>query len=156
MERVPAADELPAVYIDYAHTPQALDAALKALRPHCKGALWCVFGCGGDRDPGKRPQMGRIAETRADHVVITSDNPRGESPAAIIEAIVAGLNKPERATVLEDRAAAIAWAIGAAGPGDVILIAGKGHEDYQLIGDESIDFSDFGVALACLDRGGDA
>ena len=152
MERVPAAPGLPSVYIDYAHTPQAIEGALRALRAHCKGRLWCVFGCGGDRDAGKRPQMGRVAESRADRLVITSDNPRSEAPMAIIEDIVAGLTQPQKAVVLEDRSTAIAWAIAAAAPDDIVLIAGKGHEDYQIIGSERIDFSDFGAARANLEK----
>jgi UDP-N-acetylmuramoyl-L-alanyl-D-glutamate--2,6-diaminopimelate ligase len=111
-----------------------------------------VFGCGGDRDAGKRPQMGRVAERRADHIVITNDNPRSESPAAIIDDILKGLASPRAATVIEDRAAAIGWAIGNAQADDVILVAGKGHEDYQLIGADRIDFSDYGAALANLDK----
>ena len=138
------------MYIDYAHTPNALAVALKALRPHTKGRLWCVFGCGGDRDAGKRPQMGALAERHADLVVVTSDNPRSEHPAAIINDIVAGFSDAGRATVIEDRAAAIAWAIGNAADTDVVLIAGKGHEDYQIIGDERISFSDYGAALGNL------
>jgi UDP-N-acetylmuramoyl-L-alanyl-D-glutamate--2,6-diaminopimelate ligase len=152
MERVTAQPRLPSVYIDYAHTPEALDVALNALQPHCLGALWCVFGCGGERDAGKRALMGRVAELRADRVVITSDNPRNESPAAIIDDIASGLDKPECATILEDRAAAIAWAIDRAGPDDTILIAGKGHEDYQRIGSESIEFSDSRIAHELLER----
>jgi UDP-N-acetylmuramoyl-L-alanyl-D-glutamate--2,6-diaminopimelate ligase len=152
MERVDVAGDLPPVFIDYAHTPQAVDVALSALRAHCNGKLWCVFGCGGDRDKGKRPQMGRMAERRADRLVVTSDNPRSENPATIIDDIVAGLASPERATVIEDRAAAIAWAIREAAANDVILVAGKGHENYQLIGSQSIDFSDYGVALANLSQ----
>ena len=152
MERVEAAAGLPTVYVDYAHSPQAIDVALRALRAHCKGKLWCVFGCGGDRDTGKRPQMARNAEMRADRLVVTSDNPRGEEPGQIIAQIVDGLQQPNRATVLEDRAAAIAWAIREAATDDIILIAGKGHENYQLIGTERIDFSDYGAALANLDK----
>ena len=152
MERVDVKGEVPAVYIDYAHTPQAIDVALSALRAHCKGKLWCVFGCGGDRDSGKRPQMGSVAERRGDRIVITSDNPRGEDPAAIIDDIVAGLAHPDRATVITDRAAAIAYAVSEAASVDVILVAGKGHEDYQLIGDQRIDFSDFGAAFANLSQ----
>ncbi len=150
MQRVEAPDKSPSVYIDYAHTPAALDAALQALRSHCRGSLWCVFGCGGDRDQGKRPQMGNIAEQRADRIVVTSDNPRGESPGDIIAGIVGGLTNAQGAMVIEDRAAAIAWAIEQAQPTDVVLIAGKGHEDYQLIGDERREFSDYGTASAIL------
>jgi UDP-N-acetylmuramoyl-L-alanyl-D-glutamate--2,6-diaminopimelate ligase len=152
MERVPSGSESPAVYIDYAHSPEAIDVVLRALRQHCTGRLWCVFGCGGDRDAGKRPQMGRVAEKRADEIIVTNDNPRSESPAAIIDDILQGLQSADDATVIEDRAAAIGWAIGNAQPGDVVLIAGKGHEDYQLIGADRFDFSDFGAALANLDR----
>jgi UDP-N-acetylmuramoyl-L-alanyl-D-glutamate--2,6-diaminopimelate ligase len=152
MENVPAPAGAPTVYIDFAHTPEALNVALSALRPHCANELWCVFGCGGDRDPGKRPAMGQIAESQADRLVITTDNPRGEAPDQIIDQIVQGLSEPNDAIVIEDRAVAIAWAIENAAPGDVVLVAGKGHEDYQIIGSEQIDFSDYGVALAVLDN----
>jgi UDP-N-acetylmuramoyl-L-alanyl-D-glutamate--2,6-diaminopimelate ligase len=150
LERVAAADGQPAVYIDYAHTPAAIDGALRALKAHCRGRLWCVFGCGGNRDAGKRPQMGRAAERLASHVVVTSDNPRDEAPGAIIDQIVAGLVQPARATVIEDRAAAIAWTIRAAAADDVVLVAGKGHEHYQVIGDKRLEFSDYAVAQANL------
>ncbi|MCK5326640.1 MAG: UDP-N-acetylmuramoyl-L-alanyl-D-glutamate--2,6-diaminopimelate ligase, partial [Woeseiaceae bacterium] len=140
----------PAVFVDYAHTPNAIEVALRALRSHCRGKLWCVFGCGGDRDTGKRPLMGRAAERLADHIVVTSDNPRSEDAGDIITAIVDGLNDGQNATIIEDRAAAIAWAIRQAGASDVILLAGKGHENYQLIGDERRDFSDYGSAVANL------
>ncbi|MDH3433179.1 MAG: UDP-N-acetylmuramoyl-L-alanyl-D-glutamate--2,6-diaminopimelate ligase [Gammaproteobacteria bacterium] len=150
MQRVAPTEGWPAVYVDYAHTPDAIGVALRALRAHCKGKLWCVFGCGGDRDAGKRPQMAKQAEKGADRVVVTSDNPRSEEPSAIIAEIVAGLNKPERATIIEDRATAIAWVVAAATADDVVLIAGKGHEDYQLIGSQRLDFSDYGAALANL------
>ena len=150
MQRVPASSAGPSVYVDYAHTPGALEAAIRALRPHCRGRLWCVFGCGGDRDRGKRPVMAKLVQRRADEVVITNDNPRSEEPASIIADIVSGLSSEDRATVIEDRAAAIAWTISNADSADVILIAGKGHENYQLIGDERRDFSDFGAASANL------
>ena len=150
MQRVMSADGLPTVYIDYAHTPAAIEVALRALRPHCRGRLWCVFGCGGERDAGKRPQMGRLAERRADRVVVSSDNPRSESPGDIIADIVQGLSNPHSVTIIEDRAAAIAWAIREAQPDDIVLIAGKGHETYQLIGDERREFSDYAAALANL------
>jgi UDP-N-acetylmuramoyl-L-alanyl-D-glutamate--2,6-diaminopimelate ligase len=151
MQRVSApGEQLPAVYVDYAHSPAALELALRALATHCTGSLWCVFGCGGDRDIGKRPQMGQAAELCADQVVVTTDNPRSEDPTAIIANIVAGFQDAGAATVIEDRAAAIAWAIGSADPADVILIAGKGHEDYQLIGGQRNDFSDYRVAAANL------
>ncbi len=138
----------PAIYVDYAHTPDAIESALRALRPHCRGKLWCVFGCGGDRDRGKRPLMGRLAERLADKIVITSDNPRTENPASIIDDIVAGLSRADDAIVIEERAAAIAFAIANAGAADAILVAGKGHENYQEIGGRRLPFSDFAVALA--------
>ena len=148
MQRVAAAGVN--VYVDYAHTPEAIESALTALRAHCNGNLVCVFGCGGERDTGKRPLMGRAAEQHADTVVITSDNPRNESPRKIIEEIVDGLRQPERAIVIEDRAAAIAWAIGQAAAGDVVLLAGKGHEAYQQVGDARLSFSDLLVAQTAL------
>ena len=150
MQRVSPVASRATVYIDYAHTPDALEVALRALKTHCRGKLWCVFGCGGDRDAGKRPQMGRIAERHADRLVITSDNPRSELPDDIIAAIVDGLEQPENAKVLEDREAAIAWAINEARSKDVILVAGKGHETYQLVGAERRDFSDLATAQSIL------
>jgi UDP-N-acetylmuramoyl-L-alanyl-D-glutamate--2,6-diaminopimelate ligase len=132
----------PLAVIDYAHTPQALDQALQALREHGRGRLWCVFGCGGERDPGKRPLMGAIAERWADRVVITDDNPRREDPDAITAQILAGLRQPHRALVERDRATAILRAVGEAGPGDSVLIAGKGHEDYQILGQRRVPLSD--------------
>lgn len=152
MQRVAAADGMPAVYIDYAHTPEALSAALRALRPHCKGKLWCVFGCGGDRDRGKRSEMGKMADRGADRLVITNDNPRFEDPSKIIDAIFRGVTRADQATIIEDRAAAIAWAIAEAGADDVVLIAGKGHEDYQLVGTERRDFSDYAAAEGNLKK----
>jgi UDP-N-acetylmuramoyl-L-alanyl-D-glutamate--2,6-diaminopimelate ligase len=128
--------------VDYAHTPDALGKALTALREHCSGRLWCVFGCGGERDAGKRPEMGAIAEQLADELVVTDDNPRREDGAAIVAAILGGLTRPHRAHVERDRAAAIRLALREAGPGDAVLIAGKGHEDYQIVGEERRPFSD--------------
>jgi UDP-N-acetylmuramoyl-L-alanyl-D-glutamate--2,6-diaminopimelate ligase len=129
-----------AVFVDYAHTPDALERALKALRPLVHRKLWVLFGCGGDRDRGKRPQMAKVAETYADNVVVTSDNPRTEDPGAIIKDILA---EGVRAILIEeDRRSAIVKTISMAQPGDVILIAGKGHEDYQIIGTQKIHFSD--------------
>jgi len=136
------------VYVDYAHSPDAIEAALNALRPHCRGKLWCVFGCGGDRDAGKRPLMGKLVERLADRAVITSDNPRGEDPQKIIDEILAGFTNSDEATVIEERAAAIAWTIAQAYPGDVVLIAGKGHEDYQEVAGERRPFSDYALAAA--------
>ena len=149
MQRV-AAPSVPAVYVDYAHSPHALEAVLRALRPHCAGKLWCVFGCGGDRDRGKRPLMARIAERLADRVVVTTDNPRSEDPAAIINDVVDGLTNRDAVTVIEDRGAAIAWTIERAVKADVILLAGKGHENFQLVGNERRSFSDYRSAAANL------
>jgi UDP-N-acetylmuramoyl-L-alanyl-D-glutamate--2,6-diaminopimelate ligase len=150
MQRVVAAIERPAVYVDYAHSPAALEVVLRSLRTHCSGKLWLVFGCGGDRDQGKRPEMGKVAASYADRVVVTSDNPRTEAADEIIAAIVAGVDKTDALTVIEDRSAAIAWAIANAAEQDVVLIAGKGHENYQIIGNERRDFSDLGAASANL------
>ncbi len=136
--------ELPRVYIDYCHTPASIEVALKALRLHCHGELWCVFGCGGDRDRGKRPMMGRVAERLADHAIVTSDNPRSEPPERIIDDILAGMQ--DGAVPISDRAEAIDYAIRQAAPADTILVAGKGHEDYQVIGDRVLSFSDFETA----------
>ena len=130
------------VVVDFAHTAQALESALAAMRLHCKGDVWVVFGCGGDRDAGKRPAMARVAERVADHVVVTNDNPRTESPDAIIRDILAGMQAPEQATVLEDRSDAIRHALAAASADDWVLVAGKGHEDYQIIGEQRLSFSD--------------
>ena len=148
MQRV--AMDGPAVFVDYAHTPIALEVALRALRAHCRGRLWVVFGCGGDRDSGKRPQMGKAAEHLADHVVITDDNPRSENSHVIVEHIVAGLAYPEQVTIIEDRAAAIAWAIDQVNDADVLLIAGKGHEDYQESQSQRMPFSDYAIAEKAL------
>ena len=147
--------DAPMVVIDYAHTPDALEKTLEALRQVAQergGALWCVFGCGGDRDPGKRPQMGRIAQM-AGHVLVTSDNPRSEEPRAIIDQIVAGMD-PHHPTstyqAIEDRAAAILSAVKHAAKPDVILLAGKGHEPYQEIKGRKIPFSDADHAALAL------
>ena len=132
----------PLVVVDYAHTPDALAKVLEALRDHTEGRLWCVFGCGGERDRQKRPQMGRIAEALADSVIITDDNPRGEDPFGIIEEILNGMSDPDAIYVNRQRAAAIAHAIALARTGDVILVAGKGHENEQVVGDMKLAFSD--------------
>jgi UDP-N-acetylmuramoyl-L-alanyl-D-glutamate--2,6-diaminopimelate ligase len=139
----------PLAVIDYAHTPDALAKALHCLREHCRGELWCVFGCGGDRDPGKRPIMGAIADELADQIIVTDDNPRSEEPQEIIRAITRGI-KAHAARVIPDRAAAIAAALNHAGAADVVLIAGKGHEDYQIYGATRRSFSDRGEALKIL------
>ncbi|MEA5462151.1 UDP-N-acetylmuramoyl-L-alanyl-D-glutamate--2,6-diaminopimelate ligase [Leptothoe sp. PORK10 BA2] len=131
------------VIVDYAHTPDSLENALRAARPFIAGQMICVFGCGGDRDRTKRPQMGRIAYDLADRIVVTSDNPRTEDPQAILADVVAGIGADLGADqVICDRAAAIRQAILSAQPGDGVLIAGKGHEDYQILGTEKIHFDD--------------
>ncbi|MGI9206081.1 MAG: UDP-N-acetylmuramoyl-L-alanyl-D-glutamate--2,6-diaminopimelate ligase [Woeseiaceae bacterium] len=152
MQRVQAATDaiLPTVYVDYSHTPASLEAALKALRGHCSAQLWCVFGCGGDRDRGKRSMMGKIAGRLADISVVTSDNPRTEVPAKIIAEILEGMHADTIS--IEDRGDAIAHAIHCASAGDTILIAGKGHEDYQVIGTETHHFSDVEVATHNLEQ----
>ncbi|WP_114192717.1 UDP-N-acetylmuramoyl-L-alanyl-D-glutamate--2,6-diaminopimelate ligase [Edaphovirga cremea] len=132
----------PTVVVDYAHTPDALEKALAAARLHCQGQLWCVFGCGGDRDKGKRPLMGGIAEQYADRVIVTDDNPRSEEPRAIVADILAGLLDAGRAQEIHGRAEAVTNAIMQAKENDVVLIAGKGHEDYQLVGNQRLDYSD--------------
>lgn len=131
------------VYVDYAHTPDALRAAIQALRPHVKGRLITVFGAGGDRDTGKRPEMGAIAGEMSDHVIVTDDNPRSEDPAEIRLAIMAAVPTAEN---IGDRKAAITRAISLAGSDDIILLAGKGHEQGQIIGDRIIPFDDVEVA----------
>ncbi|HEY0180285.1 MAG TPA: UDP-N-acetylmuramoyl-L-alanyl-D-glutamate--2,6-diaminopimelate ligase [Dokdonella sp.] len=153
MSRLGGAGAQPLVVVDYAHTPDALEQALTSLRAHCAGRLICVFGCGGERDAGKRPLMGAIAEALADRVVVTDDNPRGEDGDAIVAQILAGLARPDAALVERDRAAAIARAIGAAGPGYVVLIAGKGHEPYQEIAGAKRPFDDLATARGALERG---
>jgi UDP-N-acetylmuramoyl-L-alanyl-D-glutamate--2,6-diaminopimelate ligase len=144
MERVstPAASPHPAVLVDYAHTPDGLENALTACRPFTRGQLICVFGCGGDRDRGKRPQMGEIAARLADRVVVTSDNPRTEDPRRILADVLAGIPSGTAPVVEVDRAKAIAEAIASAGTEDLVLIAGKGHEDYQILGTTKIHFDD--------------
>ncbi|WPD74766.1 UDP-N-acetylmuramoyl-L-alanyl-D-glutamate--2,6-diaminopimelate ligase [Dickeya fangzhongdai] len=132
----------PTVVVDYAHTPDALEKALAAARLHCRGVLWCVFGCGGDRDRGKRPLMGAIAEQLADRVIVTDDNPRSEDPQAIVTDILSGLLDAGRVQVIAGRAEAVTSAVMQAGADDVVLVAGKGHEDYQLVGNERLDYSD--------------
>ena len=132
----------PLVVVDYAHTPDALQRALTSLRAHTRGDLWCLFGCGGDRDRGKRPQMGRIAEALADRVIVTDDNPRHESSTSIIADILEGMESPRDAHVIPDRAWAIATALAESRPGDTVLVAGKGHETWQQVGDLRLPFSD--------------
>ncbi|MCU0760503.1 MAG: UDP-N-acetylmuramoyl-L-alanyl-D-glutamate--2,6-diaminopimelate ligase [Steroidobacteraceae bacterium] len=142
--------ERPLAIVDYAHTPDALAKALRAARAHCSGRLHVVFGCGGDRDPGKRPQMGAIAAQLADALVVTDDNPRTESPQRIVADILAGLPGGAGAEVVHDRAEAIRATLARARPGDVVLVAGKGHEDYQFVGAERRPFSDQAEVRAAL------
>lgn len=141
----------PTVVVDYSHTPQALQVALSSARVHCRGKLWVVFGCGGDRDPGKRAPMAAAAEA-ADHVVLTDDNPRTESSSNIIKDALAGFTQSEKVIVIPDRADAIRHAVTTAQVNDLILIAGKGHEDYQIIGTTRYPFSDRVEAQAALER----
>jgi UDP-N-acetylmuramoyl-L-alanyl-D-glutamate--2,6-diaminopimelate ligase len=142
------------VYIDYAHTDDALKNVLTTLKPLCKGTLTVVFGCGGDRDRTKRPRMARVAEDLGDNIVVTSDNPRTERPEDIISEITAGFENPnaDRIKVEPDRRKAIELAFKTAGPDDIVLIAGKGHETYQMIGTQRFDFSDRDIAQECLQK----
>ena len=153
MQRVTAgAGAQPTVIVDYAHTPDALEKALAAARVHCRGRLHVVFGCGGDRDALKRPIMGRIAAACADAVTVTDDNPRTEDPADIVRDILAGIaSRSDSVRVEHDRATAIGDAIRGAAPGDLVLIAGKGHEDYQIYGTSRRVFSDQQVARSALE-----
>ena len=146
LERAVIAKSGAPVYVDYAHTSDGLRAACDALRPHTAGRLRLVFGAGGDRDTGKRPLMGAVAAELADDVIVTDDNPRTETPAAIRAAILAAV---PGATEIGDRRSAIAAAIAASGPGDVVLIAGKGHEQGQVVGDRVLPFDDVVVAREC-------
>src|SRR5690606_23641907 len=143
-----------AVVVDYAHTPDGLDNVLRAVREIAEGRVICVFGCGGDRDRMKRPVMGRIAAQLADFVWVTSDNPRSEDPAAILRDIEAGLIESgcpaDRYAMEVDRRTAIFRAVEMAGPGDVVLIAGKGHETYQIVGGETLPFDDRLVASEAI------
>ncbi|WNL47007.1 UDP-N-acetylmuramoyl-L-alanyl-D-glutamate--2,6-diaminopimelate ligase [Dyella sp. BiH032] len=141
----------PLVVVDYAHTPDALEQSLHAVRAHCDGRLICVFGCGGERDAGKRPLMGAIAERLADVAIVTDDNPRGEDGDAIVAQIMTGFSRPDHAVIQRDRALAIAEALRIAKPGDVVLIAGKGHETYQEGASGKRPFDDLAVARAALE-----
>ncbi|GAA0693620.1 UDP-N-acetylmuramoyl-L-alanyl-D-glutamate--2,6-diaminopimelate ligase [Dyella marensis] len=151
MSRLGGQHGLPLVVVDYAHTPDALEQSLHAVRAHCEGRLICVFGCGGERDAGKRPLMGAIAERLADVAIITDDNPRGEDGDAIVAQIVAGLAHPDAARVQRNRALAITEALQLARSGDVVLIAGKGHETYQEGAHGKRPFDDLAVARAALE-----
>jgi UDP-N-acetylmuramoyl-L-alanyl-D-glutamate--2,6-diaminopimelate ligase len=141
----------PLAIVDYAHTPDALTKALGAARLHCRGQLRVVFGCGGDRDAGKRSLMGRIAAELADDIILTDDNPRTEDPARIVADILEGISGGAPVVVEHDRALAIRMALQLSGPDDVVLIAGKGHEDYQIYGKQRRPFVDQAVVTATLE-----
>lgn len=151
LERLRGGESAPTVIIDYAHTPHALQSILAGLRMHCNGALWVVFGCGGDRDRGKRPLMGRIAEMHADQVILTDDNPRYEDGSKIIKEILKGCNNP-RIPIERDRRQAIFNAIANASPADMVVIAGKGHENTQEIEGQKIPFNDRETVLDAFER----
>ncbi len=138
----------PLVVVDYAHTPDALDKALRTLRLQCSGKLWVVFGCGGDRDKGKRAEMGRVADQLADNIVVTSDNPRSEPPEQIIHQVLLGISR--KVIAVADRRDAIRAAINAAAADDIVLIAGKGHEAYQIVAAKRLPFSDLAEARLAL------
>jgi UDP-N-acetylmuramoyl-L-alanyl-D-glutamate--2,6-diaminopimelate ligase len=151
LERCDEAGDDVVVLVDYAHTPDALGRALDAVRGVAAGRLWCVFGCGGDRDPTKRAPMGEAAGARADVAIVTNDNPRSEDPAAIARAVVLGVRRAGKEPVVElDRRAAIAYAVSKAEAGDVVLVAGKGHEDYQIVGAQKLAFDDRAEARRAL------
>jgi UDP-N-acetylmuramoyl-L-alanyl-D-glutamate--2,6-diaminopimelate ligase len=149
MQRLGGGDH-PLIVVDYAHTPDALEKVLTALRPHARGRLLCLFGCGGDRDTGKRPLMAEVAERLADGVVVTDDNPRNEAPEQILEGIRSGFSNPAAVTFSHGRAQAIASLIAAARAEDVVVLAGKGHEDYQEVRGERLPFSDLEEACRAL------
>ncbi len=140
------------VVVDYAHTPDALENTLCAVREHIQARVWSVFGCGGDRDKTKRPLMGRIAEKHSDYVIITNDNPRSEEPSAIAADIIRGLHNANGCLVIADRAQAIDFAVQQAKSGDLVLIAGKGHEEYQIFAEQTLSFSDVKQARLALQR----
>ena len=150
MEAFQTGEDSPLVLVDYAHTPDGLRHVLQAARELCRGRLWCVFGCGGNRDQGKRPEMGAIAARDADRVIVTDDNPRSEDPAAIRAAILAGAPGAQNVLEIGDRREAIRGAVASLKPGDVLLIAGKGHESGQIVGDRTLPFSDHEAAEAAL------
>ncbi|HXH01652.1 MAG TPA: cyanophycin synthetase, partial [Xanthomonadaceae bacterium] len=150
MNRLGGGRGQPLVVIDYAHTPDALEQALTSLRAHLQGRLICVFGCGGERDAGKRPQMGAIVERLAHVAIVTDDNPRGEDGDAIVADILQGFARPQFAQVQRDRAAAIRRAVGEAGASDIVLVAGKGHEPYQEVAGIQHPFDDALVAQQAL------
>lgn len=140
------------VIVDYAHTPDALENTLRAIQQHKAGNIWTVFGCGGDRDKTKRPLMGTIAERLSDYVIVTNDNPRSEDPSTIAGEILRGMNRPSGCLVIADRAQAIDFAVQQAKAGDIVLIAGKGHEDYQIFATQTLPFSDTKQARIALQK----
>jgi UDP-N-acetylmuramoyl-L-alanyl-D-glutamate--2,6-diaminopimelate ligase len=150
MEKFAGKSTSAAAVIDFAHTEQALRACLGTCREHASGLLWCVFGCGGDRDQGKRSGMGRAVEELSDRVIVTDDNPRNESPEKIVSEILAGMKRPGQACVVHNRQAAIEYALSQAAPEDLVVIAGKGHEQEQIIGNERRPFSDRHVVSRIL------
>ncbi len=152
MEKVSTKEDRSLVVVDFAHTPGALEAALKAIREHTPSRLVCVMGCGGDRDRGKRPMMAKVAEQYADMVVLTDDNPRSEMPFQIMHDMIEGLENPEYVAMEHDRAKAIKFAVDSVEQGDSVLIAGKGHEKYQIVGDEKRPFDDREQARVALDQ----
>lgn len=145
-----AEQDKPVVVVDYAHTEQGLEAVCQSMRDHFSGKVWCVFGCGGDRDRSKRPKMASVAERYADKVIVTTDNPRNEDPQAIIDEVLTGFASLDKVEAIPDRRQAIDIAISNAQPGDVVLLAGKGHETSQIVGDVHIAFDDRRVARTCL------
>ena len=152
MELVTRVHNAPTVIVDYAHTPQALINALQVLREHCHGKLWCVFGCGGDRDPGKRELMAKAVEEFADIAVVTDDNPRSEDPDVITQGIISGFSLSATYSLIHDRKEAIAYAINSADVQDMVLIAGKGHESVQIINSEHLPFNDKKIAITILEN----
>lgn len=151
MQPIELPENSPTVLVDFAHTPDALQQVLIAIKQHLSeltaGRLWVVFGCGGDRDQGKRPLMAKVVERFADKAIVTSDNPRSESPEQIAAQVMAGFQQPNRAHIVLDRAKAIEWVLSKANSEDVVLIAGKGHEHYQEINGTKIPFQDEAVVL---------
>jgi len=152
MELIRSGNAKPTVVVDFAHTPDALGKALATARQHTSGKVWCVFGCGGNRDQGKRRSMGVIAATLADRMIVTDDNPRDEDPQKIAEQVVAGAESNAHCEIVHDREMAIETAIASAAAEDVVLIAGKGHESVQLIGNLALPFSDAAVVRTALGR----
>ncbi len=151
MELIRSSNARPTVVVDFAHTPDALGKALETVRQHTSGKIWCVFGCGGNRDRGKRRSMGAIAAQHADRMIVTDDNPRDEDPQEIAEQVIAGAEANVHCEIVRDRKTAITTAISAAAAEDVVLIAGKGHESAQLIGSAALPFSDAEVVRAALE-----